>query len=69
MNFRPSKSSALYRHVHFEAGRGDRLVQEDTGSHLVGESKQIMGCCCNDDYEQTVWFELNKGQGRKTMDV
>ena len=35
----------------------------------VGENKQIMGCCCKDGYEQNVWFELNIGQGRKTMHI
>jgi len=27
--------------------------------------KRLVGCCCEDDYDQIVWFELEKGSPKK----
>lgn len=29
------------------------------------EAKRMVGCCCEDDYHEIVWFELEKGEVKK----
>ncbi len=46
-----------------ESGQGDLrshpiLVPSTT-------DKRMVGCCCEDDYKEVVWFTLEKGQVRR----